>query len=66
MAMPKPIRLMAAATLALFVFLVFQIVRSPSVPKLLDGKTGKMDDMVRDPNLDGMALQRIRCEYVKT
>jgi len=54
MAMPKPIRLLAAATMALFLFLVVQIMRSPSMPKLPGQLGNKMDDMIRDPNLDGM------------
>lgn len=54
MAMPKPIRLLAAATMALFFFLVVQIMRSPTTVKLPGSTDGKMEDMVRDPNLDGM------------
>lgn len=51
--MPKPIRLLAGATMALFFFLVFQIVRSPRVIHAPGGRD-KVDDMVRDPNLDRM------------
>lgn len=53
MGMPKPIRLLAGATMALFFFLVFQIVKSPGVIKAQGGRE-KVDDMVRDPNLDRM------------
>ncbi|KXT13371.1 hypothetical protein AC579_2948 [Pseudocercospora musae] len=51
MAMPRPIRLMALATLALFVFLLYQIVKSPTVITAPGGRE-KMSEMVRDPNLD--------------
>ena len=56
MAMPKPIRLLAAATMALFLVLVIQIMRSSGDIKIrMPGLKGnKMDDMIRDPNLDGM------------
>lgn len=57
MGMPKPIRLLAGATMILFFFLVFQIVRSPSIPQMPGGGE-KIDDMVRDPNLDRMWLKR--------
>ncbi|KAK3679738.1 putative mannosyltransferase ktr4 [Recurvomyces mirabilis] len=53
MAMPKPIRLLAASCMVLFIFLVLQIMRNPSevkVPKEKDpNRSGEMD---RDPNLD--------------
>ncbi|MGG6499523.1 UNVERIFIED_CONTAM: hypothetical protein NY603_42055, partial [Bacteroidetes bacterium 56_B9] len=49
---PKPIRFLALATMALFVFLLFQIMRNPTVAKLPEGHA-KLEDMVRDPNLDG-------------
>lgn len=54
MAMPKPIRLLAAATMALFLFLVVQIMRSPTTVKLPGLSDGNVGDMVRDPNLDGI------------
>lgn len=53
MAFPKPIRVVLAATMILFIFLVLQIMRHPGDVKV-PGLTGnKMEDMVRDPNLDG-------------
>ncbi|KAK3658751.1 putative mannosyltransferase ktr4 [Elasticomyces elasticus] len=52
MAMPKPIRLLAAACMALFFFLVIQIMRSPSSVKVPGLDDGKVADMLRDPNLD--------------
>lgn len=51
MGMPKPIRLLAGATMALFLFLVWQIMKSPRILQAPGGRE-KMDDMVRDPNLD--------------
>ena len=53
MAIPKPIRLLAAACMALFFFLVIQIVRSPGKVKGPNLDVGKLADMFRDPNLDG-------------
>lgn len=55
MAIAKPIRFMAGATMLLFVFLLYSMISSPAS---IDGLTGpneaqKMDDMIRDPNLDG-------------
>ncbi|KAK1076929.1 putative mannosyltransferase ktr4, partial [Friedmanniomyces endolithicus] len=52
MAIPKPIRLLAAACMALFFFLVIQIVRSPGKVKGPNLDVGKLADMFRDPNLD--------------
>lgn len=52
--MPKPIRLLMGASLALFVFLVVQIVRSPSSPIPLPGDRHKVEELTRDPNLDRM------------
>lgn len=37
----------------LFLFLVFQIMRSPKVISAPGGRE-KIDDMIRDPNLDRM------------
>jgi mannosyltransferase len=56
MAIPRPIRLLAAATMALFVFLVIQIMCSPGSMQLPGSadKGVKIEDMTRDPNLDGM------------
>jgi len=53
MAIPKPIRLLAAACMALFFFLVVQIMRSPGEVKGPNVDVGKLADMFRDPNLDG-------------
>ena len=55
MGLPRPIRLLAAATMVLFLFLVLQIMRSPTSVKLPGSTAHKYDDMIRDPNLDGMA-----------
>lgn len=55
MGLPRPIRLLAAATMVLFLFLVLQIMRSPTTVKLPGSTAHKYDDMIRDPNLDGMA-----------
>lgn len=52
MAMAKPIRILAAACMALFFFLALQMMRSPGTIKG-PGNEHKWDDMVRDPNLDG-------------
>lgn len=57
MAIPKPIRLLALATMVLFVFLLVQIMRNPTVARLPEGHA-KLEDMVRDPNLDGMSRSR--------
>lgn len=51
MVMPRPIRLLAGATMALFVFLLYTIMSS-SGPLKAPGLE-KVDDMIRDPNLDG-------------
>ena len=53
MAFPKPIRMLAAACMALFFFLALQIIRKPGViqpPGV--GEHDWNEDMVRDPNLD--------------
>jgi hypothetical protein len=55
MAIAKPIRFMAGATMLLFVFLLYTMMSSPAS---IDGLVGpneaqKKDDMLRDPNLDG-------------
>lgn len=55
MAMAKPIRILAAACMALFFFLALQMIRSPSAIKG-PGDEHKWDDMVRDPNLDSTLL----------
>ena len=54
MAVPKPIRLMAAATMVLFLFLMVQIIRKPGDirPPGSESKE-EMDKWGRDPNLDG-------------
>lgn len=57
MAMSRPIRLLAAATMALFLFLVLQIMRSPTSLRLPGGRGGgEWNDMARDPNLDGTRI----------
>jgi len=58
MAIAKPIRFMAGATMLLFVFLLYTMMSSPAS---IDGLVGpneaqKKDDMLRDPNLDGTNL----------
>jgi len=58
MAIAKPIRFMAGATMLLFVFLLYNMMRDP---RAIDGLVGpneaqRKDDMLRDPNLDGMAV----------
>ncbi|EMC93831.1 glycosyltransferase family 15 protein [Baudoinia panamericana UAMH 10762] len=52
--MPKPIRLLGAACMVLFLFLVVQIMRSPRNWKLPSKQpSSQLDqDMSRDPNLD--------------
>ena len=55
MAVPKPIRLMAAATMVLFLFLMVQIIRKPGDIKPPGSESKEeMDKWSRDPNLDGM------------
>ncbi|KAK3708398.1 putative mannosyltransferase ktr4 [Vermiconidia calcicola] len=53
MAFPKPIRLLAAACMALFLFLLLQMMRNPS-PFTAPGSKAKDEfaSFVRDPNLD--------------
>ena len=54
MAIPKPIRLLGAGCMLLFLFLMLRIVQSPSTISLPGGATkGEYDSFVRDPNLDG-------------
>lgn len=53
MAIPKPIRFMAGATMVLFLFLGFQIMRNPRYVLAPGSGAGKMANMDRDPNLDG-------------
>ncbi|KXL51214.1 glycosyltransferase family 15 protein [Acidomyces richmondensis BFW] len=48
----KPIRLLAATTMALFVFLLIHIMRKPSTIQRQGSDDGKMAEMIRDPNLD--------------
>lgn len=52
----KPIRLLAATTMALFVFLLIHIMRKPSTIQRQGSDDGKMAEMIRDPNLDGKQL----------
>lgn len=52
MAMPKPIRILLAATMCLFLFLVVQIMRRPTGVQPPSGGVTKPDDFLRDPNLD--------------
>lgn len=54
MALPKAMRLLALATLGLFCFLVYQIFKAPSSLHIPALGTGQVEDMLRDPNLDGM------------
>ena len=59
MAMPKPIRLLAAACMALFLFLMVQMIRSPTALKPPGSGGGDgINDMIRDPNLDGAAASQ--------
>lgn len=53
MATSKPIRLLAATTMALFVFILIQMMRKPSTIQPPGYDDGKMAEMTRDPNLDG-------------
>ena len=55
MAIPKPIRLLGGAgCMLLFLFLMLQIIRSPSTTSVPSAVTkGEYDSFVRDPNLDG-------------
>lgn len=53
MGMAKPVRILGAACMVLFFFLAIQMIRSPGTIKG-PGDEHKWDDMVRDPNLDGM------------
>ena len=57
MAIAKPVRLLAAACMVLFFFLALQMIRSPQMVKM-PGPESRFSDMVRDPNLDGMAHER--------
>ncbi|GAB7360598.1 hypothetical protein MBLNU230_g0480t2 [Neophaeotheca triangularis] len=52
MAVPKPIRLLAALCMGIFLFLMLQVIRSPSRVSMPGGDFEKVEDMVRDPNLD--------------
>lgn len=66
MAVPRPIRLLAAACMALFLFLMVQIMRDPaaiSIPGVEEKKTQSFDSFVRDPNLDGRKHQRPARSY---
>ncbi|KAF2718981.1 glycosyltransferase family 15 protein [Polychaeton citri CBS 116435] len=51
MALPKPIRLLAGATMVLLVFILFQTMRSSGKIKLPGSKSGAAN-IFRDPNLD--------------
>ncbi|KAI9727219.1 MAG: hypothetical protein M1834_008479 [Cirrosporium novae-zelandiae] len=50
MAVPKPMRALAFASGFLFFYLVYLIFRTP--PPLQGGVGEKLEDMIRDPNLD--------------
>ena len=52
MALPKAIRFLAFATVAIFCFMVVLIFRAPASLKSPSNKDVKFDDMARDPNLD--------------
>lgn len=54
MAMPRPIRLLAGTSMVIFLFLLYTIVyNSPGTLKAPQTGGVKMDEMIRDPNLDG-------------
>lgn len=57
MAFAKPVRFLGAACMALFFFLMLQIMRSPNpiAPPSLKGKED-FSTFARDPNLDGMSI----------
>jgi mannosyltransferase len=56
MAIPKPVRFLALATMAVFIFLLYHIMQNPSVARVPgvggDGSKKKIVEMTRDPNLD--------------
>ncbi|GAB7342944.1 hypothetical protein MBLNU457_g1051t1 [Dothideomycetes sp. NU457] len=52
MAMPPSVRLLAAATAAIFIWLFVQIFRNPGSAGAPSKDAHKWDDMIRDPNLD--------------
>jgi hypothetical protein len=56
MAVSKPIRVLAAACMALFFFLMLQMMRNPSpvTPPIASPEKEDFKSFVRDPNLDGM------------
>lgn len=55
MAFPKPVRLLAAACMALFFFLMLRMIWSPrSISLPGSGDKEPYTSFVRDPNLDGM------------
>ena len=56
MAFPKPIRLLAAACMALFFFLMLQMIRNPNPlsPPTASNEKEDYKSFVRDPNLDGI------------
>lgn len=60
MALPKSVRALAGVTMLIFVYLVVQIFRAPGQIKGPDND-GSLDDMIRDPNLDGKTRLDIWC-----
>lgn len=55
--MPRPIRLLAAACMALFFFLMLQIMRSPhALNPPGSGGGSDVGEMMRDVNLDGEVI----------
>ncbi len=56
MAVSKPIRVLAAACMTLFFFLMLQMMRNPNpiTPPLASQEKDDFQAFVRDPNLDGM------------
>jgi len=52
MAMPKAVRLLAAVTAAIFIWLFVQIFRNPGSAATPSKDAHKWDEMIRDPNLD--------------
>lgn len=68
MALPKSMRILAGATICVFVFLFFQILKAPSagelqVPnKVPLSKDGQWD---HDPQQDRMSIPNISCDCIR-
>ena len=57
MALAKPVRLLAALSIALLIFLVFTLIRQPQTLNPPGGQNGEtISDMKRDPLLDRMSF----------